>query len=260
MSVFLGRRTNMHIIGENMKAPSFKNILTNAFAVVCLGMSSYVFAQSTTDNEILIEQVGDTLDLTIIQQGYGNKISGDVSQSSDMVITGSTLDIDIDLIGNQNNFFGTMTTSNSTMDWLLTGDSNKWDILIGSMGSADSASILVDFTGDSNQVDFDLGSVTSAERIDMDFVILGSSNIFDIDVEVDDATWNYDITGDSNNFLTSQTDGAYHFQKVVHQGDSGDFDIIQSSGTCPTGVTSCYSHIDLDIDSENATVQITVTD
>ena len=236
------------------------NILKTAFAVVCLGMSSLVFAQSTTDNEILIEQVGDTLNLTINQQGYGNKISGDSTQSSDMIITGSTLNIDIDQIGNNNNFFGLMTTSNSTMDWLLTGDSNKWDILMGSMGSADTADILVDFTGDSNEVDFDLGSVNSAERLDMDFVLLGSSNIFDVDIEVDDATWNFDITGDSNNFLTSQTDGAYHYLKVIHAGDNGDFDIIQSSGTCPTGVTSCYSHIDLDIDSENATVQINVID
>lgn len=243
-----------------MKANKFKYFISSAFAVICLGMSSLTFAQSATDNEILIEQVGDTLNLTIIQQGYGNKISGDSTQSSDMVITGSSLNIDIDQIGNNNNFFGAMTTSSSTMDWLLTGDSNKWDILMGNMGSADSADILVDFTGDSNEVDFDLGSVTSAERLDMDFTVLGSSNIFDIDIEVDDSTWNFDITGDSNNFLTSQTDGAYQYLKVIHAGDSGDFDIIQSSGTCPTGVTSCYSHIDLDIDSENATVQITVSD
>jgi len=245
---------------KKMKANSFKYFITSAFAVICLSISNLAFAQSATDNEILIEQVGDTLNLTIIQQGYGNKISGDSTQSSDMVITGSNLNIDIDQIGNNNNFFGAMTTSNSTMDWLFTGDSNKWDILMGSMGSADSADILVDFTGDSNDVDFDLGSVTSAERLDMDFTLLGSSNVFNIDIEVDDSTWNFDITGDSNNFLTSQTDGAYHYLKVIHAGDSGDFDILQSSGTCPTGVTSCYSHIDLDIDSENATVQITVSD
>ena len=82
-----------------------KSLLTSAFAVICLGMSSWASAQSATDNEILIEQVGDTLNLTIIQQGYGNKISGDNTQSSDMVITGSTLNIDIDQIGNNNNFF-----------------------------------------------------------------------------------------------------------------------------------------------------------
>lgn len=240
-----------------MKAIKF---FSTAFAVVCLGISSLASAQSATDNEILIEQVGDTLNLTINQQGYGNKISGDSTQGTDLVITGSSLTIDVDQIGNSNNFYGPITADNATLDWLFTGDSNVWDNLIGNMGSADSADIFVDVTGDSNTFDFDLGSVTSAERLDMDLTLLGSSNVFDIDIEVDDATWNFDITGDSNNFLTSQTDGAYHFIKMIHMGDSGDFDIIQSSGTCPTGVTSCYSHIDLDIDSENATVQITVTD
>ena len=242
------------------KLTNLHKLFTSAFAVVCLGMSSLVFAQSTTDNEILIEQVGDTLNLTINQQGYGNKISGDSTQSTDLVITGATLNIDLDQIGNSNKFYGPITADSFTMDWLFTGDSNIWDNLIGSTGSADSGDILVDVTGDSNTFDFDLASVTSAERLDMDFTLLGSSNVFDIDIEVDDATWNFDITGDSNNFLTSQTDGAYHFMKVIHDGDNGDFDLIQSSGTCPTGVTSCYSHIDLDIDSENATVQITVTD
>jgi hypothetical protein len=240
-----------------MKATNF---FSTAFAVVCLGTSIWASAQSATDNEILIEQVGDTLNLTINQQGYGNKISGDSTQGTDLVITGSSLTIDVDQIGNSNNFYGPITADNATLDWLFTGDSNVWDNLIGDMGSADSADIFVDVTGDSNTFDFDLGSVTSAERLDMDLTLLGSSNVFDIDIEVDDATWNFDITGDSNNFLTSQTDGAYHFIKMIHDGDSGDFDIIQSSGTCPTGVTSCYSHIDLDIDSENATVQITVTD
>jgi len=237
-----------------------KNKIAYAFAVFCLGISNLAYSQGATDNEILIEQVGDTLNLTINQQGYGNKISGDSTQSSDLVITGTTLNIDIDQIGNSNNFYGPITADSFTMDWTFTGDSNVWDNLIGSMGSADGGDIFVDVTGDSNTFDFDLASVTSAERLDMDFTLLGSSNVFDIDIEVDDATWNFDVTGDNNNMLTSQTDGAYHYMKLIHQGDGGDFDIIQSSGTCPTGVSSCYSNIDLDIDSENAPVQITVTD
>jgi hypothetical protein len=238
-----------------------KKILNNSiiavFAVFCCANA---FAQSATDNEILIEQVGDTLDLTIIQQGYGNKISGDSSQGSDMVITGSTLTIDLDQVGNNNKFYGDITADGFTFDWTFTGDSNVWDILVGDIGSADNGDLLATITGDSNTMDFDLGSVVSAERLDFDLVVLGNSNVFDVDIEVDDSTWNFDVTGDSNDFLTSQTDGAEHYLKVEHAGDSGNFDILQSSGTCPTGVTSCYSHIDLDIDSENATVQITVSD
>lgn len=237
-----------------------KKIQNSIFAVLMLVYTSTVSAQSASDNEILLEQVGDTLNLTILQQGYGNKISGDSTQSTDLVITGSTLTIDLDQIGNSNKFFGAITSDSSTLDFLFTGDTNKFDTLMGSLGSADSANMLVDFTGDGNEVDFDLGSVSSAERLDLDFTLLGDSNIFDIDIEVDDSTWNFDITGDSNDFVTSQTDGAYQYMKVIHDGSNGDFDLIQSSGTCPTGVTSCYGHIDLDIDSENATVTITQKD
>ena len=225
-----------------------------------VAMSSTAMGQSATDNEILLEQVGNTLDLTILQQGYGNKISGDSTQSSDMVITGTNLTIDLDQVGNSNNFYGTMTSDNSTMDWLFTGDTNVWDILMGDLGSTDSADLLVDITGDGNTMDFDIGSVTSAERVDFDLTLLGDSNTFNVDIEVDDSTWNFDILGDSNDFLTSQTDGAYQYMKVTHDGSGGDFDLIQSSGTCPQGITSCYGYIDLDIDSENATVNITQSD
>jgi hypothetical protein len=237
-----------------------KNKLSALVMTVGLMFSGVALSQSATDNEILLDQAGDTLTLIILQQGYGNKISGDSSQGSDLDINGSTLNINLDQVGNSNKFFGAITADSSTYDWTFTGDSNVWDILIGSTGSADSGNILVDVTGDSNTFDFDLGSAASAERLDFDLTILGDSNVWDIDIEVDDSTWNFDITGDNNNFVTSQTDGTYQYMKVVHDGSGGDFDLIQSSGTCPTGTSSCYSHMDLNIDSENATVTITQKD
>jgi len=237
-----------------------KNKLSALVMAVGLMFSGAAVAQSASDNEILLDQAGDTLTLIILQQGYGNKISGDSAESTDLSLIGSTLNINLDQVGNSNKFYGSITADSSTYDWTFTGDSNVWDILVGSTGSADSGNILVDITGDSNTFDFDLGSAASAERLDMDLTILGSSNVWDIDIEVDDSTWNFDITGDSNNFVTSQTDGAYQYMKVVHDGSSGDFDLIQSSGTCPTGTSSCYSHMDLNIDSENATVTITQKD
>ena len=54
-----------------------------------------VFAQATDDNEINIEQVGDTLTLYIDQYGYGNKIGlPTIFQVVQVLwyITGSSLD------------------------------------------------------------------------------------------------------------------------------------------------------------------------
>ena len=69
------------------------------------------FADATDDNEINIDQVGDTLVLYIDQIGYGNKMGlNNFSNGSDpMPITGSSLTFNIDQIGNENLLFGEIT-------------------------------------------------------------------------------------------------------------------------------------------------------
>jgi len=232
-------------------------------SLLCLfSFNNVAFAQATDDNEINIEQDGDTLTLYIDQYGYGNKIGLDdfSSSSSAMPITGSSLTFNIDQIGNENLLFGTYIGDSTTANLLWTGDSNIWDWNVGYVGSSDSSTFDVDFTGDSNTMDFDQGYNASAERLDFDLTVIGDSNIFDVDVDVDDAIWNFDITGGSNNIKTLQKDGAEHEINVTHVGSSADIDINQISGTCPTGVSTCNGIITLDIDSENATIQINQKD
>ena len=225
-------------------------------------ISGFAFAQATDDNEINIEQVGDTLTLYVDQYGYGNKIGLDdfSTGSSAMVITGSTLTFNIDQIGNQNLLYGPLTADSSTYNLLFTGDSNKWDWNIGYVGSSDSSTMDVDITGDSNIMDFDQGYNASAERLDFDLTIIGDSNVFDVDIDVDDAIWNFDITGGSNDINTMQKDGGEQEINLTLDGSSADIDINQLSGTCPTGVTTCNGIITLDVDSENATIQINQKD
>lgn len=239
--------------------------MNKLISIALLLSTSFVFAQATDDNEILIEQSGDTLSLYIDQLGFGNKIGGTdfSSTGSDMVITGSSLNFDLDFLGNQNILFGTVIADSSTYKLDFTGDSNQIDWDIGYIGSSDSSDINFDVTGDSNTFDLDQGYTASAERLDADLILLGSSNIFDIDWEADDITWNFDITGDSNNINTLQNDGSQSLT-VELNGDSADIDINQISGTCATGAgASCVTPnatIDLDITSDNATIQINQKD
>ena len=79
-----------------------KNLAVSVFAFACLVISP-VYAD---DNEVLLDQQGDNLTLTILQAGYGNTLSGDASQSSDLVVTGSSLIIDLIQDGNNNDMFG----------------------------------------------------------------------------------------------------------------------------------------------------------
>ena len=47
---------------------------------------------------------------------------------------------------------------------------------------------------------------------------------------------------------------------VEYSGDDGNIDIVQESGTCPTGVTTCSGVINLDITSDDATITINQKD
>ena len=241
--------------------------MNKLLSIFVLGLltTPFVFAQASDDNEIRIDQTGDTLTLYIDQVGYGNKIGLDdfSSSGSDMTIVGSSLTFDLDMIGNQNLIFGPLILDSSSLTFNLTGDSNEVDWNIGDTGSSDSSNYNFAITGDSNTFDIDQGKVgASAERLDADLILLGSSNVFDLDFETDDVTWNFEITGDSNNVNTLQKDGS---QKLTVElvGDSANIDINQLSGTCAASGGGCATPdaiINLDITSENAVIQITQKD
>jgi len=217
-----------------------------------------VFA-GANDNKILLDQSGDTLKLYIDQIGYGNKLCGTISSAdcaTDWILTGSANTIDIDMIGNLNQIFGPTLFDSTDIDLKLTGNSNIWDWNVGYGGSADSSVLDIDIAGSSNTFDIDWGYAESSERLDFDLDITGGSNVWNIDIGGDDVTWNVDVIGSSNNFLTAQSDGAYNSLTMEWIGSSGDIDIIQSSGTCPSGVTGCFGLINADFDSENAIVDI----
>ena len=236
-----------------------------SLSLIALLSTNILFAQATDDNEIRIDQEGDTLTLYIDQIGYGNKIgnSNFGNASEKMVITGTSLTIDIDQIGNSNQLFGPLIADSTDIDASFTGDSNILDWNIGYTGSADDSVYDITVVGDSNTWDLDQGYQFSAERLDLDLTLIGSSNVFDLDFESDDNEFNWEITGDSNNLNVLMKDGA-HQQTVDYTGDSGDIDINQISGTCVSGAgNSCASPdaiIIMDIDSDNATIQINQKD
>ena len=224
--------------------------------------SGTVKAQSATDNEIYIEQVGDTLTLTIDQVGYGNKLGGTVVSglvASDMIITGSAITFNLDQICNSNQVFGPIILDSSAIDMIFTGSSNIFDWNIGATGSSDSLDLDLNVTGDSNTWNYDQGGAASSESLNYDLTIIGGSNVFTQVFDSDNNKWELDLTGDGNNFLTTQKDED-QILIVEYTGDDGDIDIIQQSGSCPQGVTSCSGVVNLEIDSEDATITINQKD
>lgn len=242
--------------------------MNKILSLVLLMSTTFVFAQATDDNEVKITQVGDTLKLYIDQVGFGNKIGGsdgsDGSLSS-MTLTGSTLDFNIDMIGNQNLLYGPFIADSYDLILNVTGDSNEFDWNVGSSGSSDSGDMNFVITGDSNTFDIDQGASASAEFLNADLVLQSgsSSNVFDIDWESDNLVWNLDIDGSSNNINTLQNDGEQSLTLTL-DGSSADVDINQLSGTCAAGASNACSSpnaiINLDVDSENAIIQINQKD
>lgn len=229
--------------------------------IFALFLSVSIFADAT-DNEIFLEQSGDNLALTIDQVGYGNKFCGTIISgacATDMEITGSNITFNLDQIGNSNQLFGPITLDSSNIDMVFTGDSNIFDWNIGYTGSADSLDLDLAVTGDSNEWDFDLGYNQSAESFDYDLTLTGGTNIFTTLVDSDSVKWEWDITGDGNDINTHQKDSDQSLV-VEYAGDDGDIDILQSSGTCPQGVTTCSGVIDLDVTSDDAVITINQKD
>ncbi len=263
---------------------NLKKFAVSVFALVGL-MSMPILAE---DNEVLLDQSGDNLTLTILQAGYGNTLSGNATQGADLTLTGSSLILDLIQDGNTNDMFGSWVLDGSgstVLDFYFLGDSNIWDMNIGASGSSDYADMLVDIQGSNNLFDVDVGGNASAEYLNFDLVILGSRNDFDgsftnskvwaaqgqgescgtnctgtstmagIIVDADNAVWDFDITGDDNKFATKQSGNAGHSLKVVLNGSDGDFQFTQDmTTTCSGGV--CHGIIDVDLDSENASVSI----
>ena len=234
----------------------------NSLLFVLLLSAGYVLADAS-DNEIFLEQEGDTLVLTIDQVGYGNKFCGTISSgacATDMTITGSNITLNLDQLGNGNQLFGPIVLDSSNIDMSFTGDSNVFDWNIGATGSSDSLDLDLTVSGDSNEWNFDLGGNASAESLNYDLTITtGSSNIFTQVFDSDNNKWELELAGDSNDFNTTQKD-ADQILIMDYDGDDGNIDIVQQSGSCPQGTTTCSGVIDMEIDSDDAVITINQKD
>ena len=260
----------------------FNKLAVSVFALIGLMANPL----SADDNEVLLDQDGDNLVLTILQAGYGNTLSGDATQSSDLVLTGSSLILDLIQDGNNNDFFGTLIldgSGSSVLDFYMIGDGNIWDINAPGTQSADNADMLSSITGSNNLFDVGIGESASAENLNFDLTIIGSGNDFDtsftnskvwatgsgtnstgtstmvgILVDSDNAIWNFEITGDDNELATKQSGNSGHSLTADITGSDGDFQFTQDMTT--TCTSACNGVINVEIDSENASVSIKQTD
>lgn len=221
----------------------------------------------SADNEIYIEQSGATANIDIEQLGSGNIIGGLLSVAGTLTpldLDGTTMVLDINMIGSSNKFLGDIWADSFTGDYNFTGSSNTFTIQVDPTNTygADSSDQQVDVTGTSNTFTLNQGTTALAATLDLDWIIQGSNNTITSNINIDGATNYVDIDGSDNTltytgtgttasaggyFYLDQTGGSRTFNiqqlstldndwlKVTSTGSSGTICIIQNDqGTTTT--------------------------
>lgn len=197
--------------------------------------------QTYADNEIYVDQSGNTASIDLEQLGSSNLIGGSSAVSGTMTaldLDGISMTLDINQIGSSNIFRSdAIDGDNFTGFFEFDGDSNVMDILLNSTGliSADYINLYLDVTGSSNEFDLEIAENADSSYLDLDWTILGDSNELNFDIDYANAINFVDINGGSNtiNFTASgysgntSSDAGYFYMDL--DGSSNTFNIIQSS-------------------------------
>ena len=182
-------------------------------------------------NDIYIEQVGDTLDLDIVQDGANNVIG---TATTAAILEGDGMTFDITQTGSANVIAATIKGVNYEGTWDFTGDRNTVDMLCSSVssGNCDDVTLNVTVDGDDNEFKFYVGQSADAEDLLAAFTVDGDGNVFDVDVDGTDA--NITVTVDNSaslasNQVTSATDN--NLSTSVAGGNIIDLDIDGNGDT-----------------------------
>ena len=222
-------------------------------------------------NDIYIEQVGDTLDLDIIQDGTDNVIG---TSTTDVNLDGSNMTFAITQTGELNTIAADIQGNTYTGTWVFTGDSNAVDLSCDSTSGTNCEDVTLNITttGDSNTFDFNIGDTSDSDSAEISFTVTGDGNVIESDVDGKNA----DITVVVNNSASTASGGAT--SGLLSSSGAGNVIDIDVDGDGSTGHTinlnvegggSSYTitqsgigdnTIDADFDGDNQDVDITQSD
>jgi len=162
-----------------------------------------LFGVNVYANDIYIDQVGDSLDLDIVQDGQNNKIG---TALVDADFDGDNMTFSITQTGNTNEITADIQGNTYTGTWVFTGNSNTVDLLCDSSanGNCETVTLNITNTGDSNAYTINIGETGDAENATIAFTVTGDNSVINTDV---DGT-NSDITVVMNNSASLATTSA----------------------------------------------------
>ena len=217
-------------------------------------------------NDIYIDQVGDTLDLDIVQDGTNNVIG---TSTTDVTLEGANMTFSITQTGNSNTIAAVIKGTTYTGTWAFTGNSNTVDLKCSSnsTGNCDTVTLNVSATGDSNTFDFDIGESASADNSTVSFTLTGDKT--DVVAAIDGTSAAATVTNDNSSSLaTTSTDSDEGNVITLDMDGNGDsqghtviLDIVGGGSTynvTQSGVNDAI--VDADFDGYSQDVDITQSD
>ena len=198
-------------------------------------ISPYVLS---ADNEIFIDQIGATLNLNVEQLGSSNIVGGSASVAGTptaLTLVGVTQTLEINQIGDSNEFLGDIVSDSITGQFDFDGSSNTFDVNFDATNTfgADTADVVVDVSGSTNTFALNVGTASLASQLDLDWTIQGTGNSITAAIDVDQSVNFMSLDGDSNT-VTFDSDGAdTGFFKLEQTGNSRTFNVEQQSLLSP---------------------------
>lgn len=204
-----------------------KNIIMGAlFALV----SSAAFA-----NEIYVQQIGDTLNLSVTQSGTGNSLGNSTTAAK---FSGDDMTFAITQTGDNNVIDAVINGNTYTGTWTFVGSGNTVDLLCDSTAAVQCENVTVDIAvnGNTNAFTVYIGENKVADNLVADFTVDGDGNIVvaNLDATNADVTVTIDNSASlagGNTFTIDQDDAggvAGHSITYDHTGGGGTISVTQS--------------------------------
>jgi hypothetical protein len=221
----------------------------------------FLIASPALANDIYIQQIGDSLDLDIIQDGQNNSIG---NSTTGVTFEGDSMTFSITQTGNYNEIAAIIKGNTYTGTWDFTGDYNIVDLTCDSTTgtNCEAVTLNIDTTGDSNEFNVYIGETADAQNLVANFTVTGDNSIITADVDGKNA----DITvtmdnsaslatssanGDEGNVLTITQDGDGdvngHSITLGITGGGSTYDITQS-GIYDNTIDATFSGDGQDVD------------
>ena len=219
-----------------------------SYYIIQVAIVILVLTQISAANELYINQVGNNLNLTVIQDGTDNKIIG----INVTPITGNDNTISMTQQGNHMDVEGLVVGNNNTLTSYQGGDADTSFIRSSVVGNSNTMNLLqgkkldgsvdnndsgnheqyITIIGDSNSVNTAQANSNGANSgHHMAHIITGNSNTLShLQFANGKKRGFVEITGDNNGVTLEQRNVSTHFADIVLTGDANSVTSVQRGG------------------------------